>query len=66
MSEYKDTISVEAPNGAEMVRIGQAELQLIDEEGEIMEVDHTSSMDGYIAFRSDNAKATIHLGESNE
>jgi len=58
----EEAINVEAPNGADMVRIGRAELQLVDEHGEVMEVDHTSSMDGYIAFRSENGKATIHLG----
>lgn len=52
-----DDITIDRERNA--VVIGSTAMKLLDETGEEMKIDHTSSMDGYVAFRAGKVNTTV-------
>lgn len=58
MSKQNGNVSVDSDD--QTVTVNGFELQIFDENG-VVEIDHTSEIDGYVAFSSEETNISLHL-----
>lgn len=63
MTEQSPKRNVRIDTENDQIVLGDTALELYDRHGNEMVVDHTSAMDGYVAFRGANDEATVIFRE---
>jgi len=58
MSEKNGNVSVDTDE--QTVTVNGFDLQIVDEDG-VVEIDHISEPDGYVAFSSEETNISLHL-----